>query len=117
MSKSTKMLLAGLAGFALSTSLAFSATTLTAKNGMTIYVFDKDTGTESTCYDQCAVNWPPYLAEADAKLSEGWTMVKRKDGAMQWAYDGHPMYFFKGDAAKGDAKGDGMGGIWHVVKE
>ena len=117
MSKSYRKFLAGFAGLVVTMGVASAATTLTAKNGMTIYVFDKDTGTESTCYDQCAVNWPPYLAEADAKLSEGWTMVKRKDGAMQWAYDGHPMYFFKGDAAKGDAKGDGMAGIWHVVKE
>ncbi len=44
-------------------------------------------------------------------------MTKRKDGAMQWVYDGHPVYFFKDDMAKGDAKGDGMKGVWHVVKE
>jgi predicted lipoprotein with Yx(FWY)xxD motif len=117
MSKSLKMLLVAATGLVMAGGIAVAATMLTAKNGMTIYTFDKDTGAESTCYDECAVNWPPYMAEADAKLSEGWTMVKRKDGKMQWAYDGHPMYFFKGDAKAGDAAGDGMKGVWHVVKE
>ena len=115
--KTVKYIIAGASALALVGSIAFAAGMVTAKNGMTLYVFDKDKGAESTCYDQCAVNWPPYMAEANAALSEGWTMVKRKDGTMQWAYDGHPMYFFKGDTAKGDAKGDGMGGVWHVVKE
>jgi predicted lipoprotein with Yx(FWY)xxD motif len=112
-----RYLIAGLGALALVGGVAFAAEMVTAKNGMTLYVFDKDTGADSVCYDQCAVNWPPYLGEANAALTEGWTLVKRKDGAMQWAYDGHPMYFFKQDAAKGDAKGDGMGGVWHVVKE
>jgi len=26
---------------------------------MTLYTYSKDTSTSSTCYDQCAVNWPP----------------------------------------------------------
>jgi predicted lipoprotein with Yx(FWY)xxD motif len=36
---------------------------------------------------------------------------------MQWTYDGKPVYFFKGDAAKGDVTGDGKGGVWHVINE
>ena len=44
-------------------------------------------------------------------------MVDRTDGTKQWAYDGKPMYFYKGDVKAGDAMGDGMGGMWHVIKE
>jgi predicted lipoprotein with Yx(FWY)xxD motif len=117
MSKFTTLVIAGLTSLAMTSGAAMAADMLTAKNGMTLYTFDNDTGTDSTCYDACAVNWPPYMAEAGAAMEKDWTMTKRKDGAMQWAYDGHPLYFFKGDAAKGDAKGDGMKGIWHVVKE
>ena len=44
-------------------------------------------------------------------------MVDRTDGTKQWAYDGKPMYFYQGDVKAGDAMGDGMGGMWHVIKE
>jgi predicted lipoprotein with Yx(FWY)xxD motif len=94
-----------------------AATMLAAKNGMTLYVFDKDTTGASTCYDDCAAKWPPYLGKADDKLTEGWTLVKRTDGTMQWAYDKKPVYFFAGDKKKGDMSGDKMGNVWHVIIE
>ena len=96
---------------------AHAAGMLTAANGMTLYTFDNDKGGMSSCYDACATNWPPYLAKEGENMGAGWTTVKRTDGAMQWAYDGKPVYFFKGDAAKGDMKGDGLKGIWHVIAE
>ena len=97
--------------------IAAAATPVTAKNGMTLYTFDKDKGAVSACYDACAGNWPPYLGKKGDALAEGWTLVPRKGGEMQWAYDGHPTYFFKNDKAKGDMKGDGLNGVWHVLKE
>lgn len=96
---------------------AQAATLLTAENGMTLYIFDKDKGGVSACYDACAVMWPPYAAKAGEKKGEGWTTVERKDKSLQWAYDGKPMYFFKGDTKAGDKKGDGMKGVWHVIME
>ena len=47
---------------------AQAAEMLTAKNGMTLYVFDKDKGDQSSCYDDCAVKWPPYVGTADEKV-------------------------------------------------
>ena len=102
--------------FALAGSAAMAGMIADPK-GMTLYTFDKDAGGVSACYDDCAVKWPPYLGKASDKLTEGWTLVDRKDGTKQWAYDGKPMYFFLEDKAKGDMKGDGMGGMWHVIKE
>ena len=90
---------------------------LQAKNGMTLYVFDKNTGGVSSCYDACAAKWPPYVAKAGDKKMKDWSMVKRKDGAEQWAYDGKPLYSYKGDVKKGDKTGDGLGGVWHVIAE
>lgn len=84
--------------------------------GMTLYTFDKDTGGESACYDQCAVNWPPLIAAADAKAEGDWALVERKDGAKQWAYEGHPLYLWVKDAKPGDMTGDGVNGVWHVAK-
>ena len=101
----------------LSAASVQAAGLVTAKNGMTLYVFDKDTGGMSSCYDACAKMWPAYLGKTADKLTEGWTLVKRTDGKMQWAYDAKPLYFFKDDKKKGDVAGDGMSGVWHVIKE
>jgi predicted lipoprotein with Yx(FWY)xxD motif len=84
--------------------------------GMALYTFDKDTKGTSACYDKCAVAWPPLMAEKGAKAEGGWTLVKRKDGKMQWAYDGHPLYTFVKDKKAGDVMGDGVNKVWHVAK-
>jgi predicted lipoprotein with Yx(FWY)xxD motif len=98
-----------------SVSPAGPPTVLTASNGMTLYVFDKDEGGESKCAGKCAVNWPPYIAAADETKPEIWQTVQRADGTSQWTYDGKPVYFFKGDKAEGDTNGDGKDGVWHIV--
>ena len=90
---------------------------LKAKNDMTLYVFDKDKAGVSSCYDDCAKNWPPYLGKTGEKMMKDWTLIERKDGQMQWSYDGKPLYFYKDDKKAGDKAGDGKGGIWHVVVE
>ena len=102
---------------ALSVSAANAAGMATAENGMTLYVFDKDTAGVSTCYDACAAMWPAYVGKADSKLAEGWTLVKRTDGKLQFAFNKKPVYFYAPDKAKGDKLGDGKGGIWHIIAE
>ena len=103
---------------AVSASLpASSATMLTANNGMTLYVFDKDTEGLPSCYDSCAKQWPPYLSTGAEKMGEGWGTVKRKDGSMQWTYHNRPVYFYADDKKAGDANGDRVGRIWHAIKE
>jgi predicted lipoprotein with Yx(FWY)xxD motif len=106
-----------LAGVLLLAGAADAAGMLTAKNGMTLYVFDNDTGGTSSCYDDCAKRWPPYVGKEGAKMEKGWTLIKRKDGTMQWAYEGKPLYFYADDKKRGDKSGDGKGGVWHIVTE
>lgn len=98
-------------------SSALAAGMLTDAKGMTLYVFDKDTKSASTCYDACAKNWPPYLVKGHKETGPGWTMVKRKNGAEQWAYNGKPLYYFYEDKKAGDAKGEGLKGVWHTVSK
>ena len=89
----------------------------TDEKGMTLYTYDKDEAGKSNCYDECAVNWPPYIAAADAAAEGEWTIVDRTDGSKQWAYDGKPLYLWIQDKAPGDVTGEGKGdGTWHVVK-
>ena len=50
-------------------------------------------------------------------LPEHVATVKRPDGGkLQLTYDGHPLYRYAGDQSKADAKGEGVGGQWYVVK-
>ncbi|MEA2514207.1 MAG: hypothetical protein QOJ59_3694 [Thermomicrobiales bacterium] len=93
---------------------------LTDPNGMTLYLFTKDTTPgESTCYDQCATNWPPFTAEEPLGLPptiEGeLTTITRTDGTTQIAYNGIPLYYFVKDAQPGDTTGQGVGDVWYVV--
>lgn len=89
-------------------------------DGMTLYMFDPDMQGASTCYDECAMNWPPLVAEGepmagagadDAKLGT----VERDDGTMQVTYDGWPLYLWAQDSAAGDTTGQGVNDVWWVL--
>ncbi|UUT19992.1 hypothetical protein [Pseudomonas sp. T8] len=104
--------------------LAFAAEPAMVKDGMfvdlkgmTLYTFAKDAGGKSMCNDKCAANWPPLMAASGDKAMGEWTVIKRDDGSMQWAYDGKPLYTFVMDKKAGDMTGDGkMDGAWKVAK-
>jgi len=84
--------------------------TLTNDAGMTLYIFGNDSiPGKSVCNAQCATNWMPVPAAADAKDMGDWTVITRDDGTKQWAYKGKPLYTFKNDAKAGDVMGDGRG--------
>ena len=91
--------------------------------GRTLYVFEKDTGTMSTCSGACASVWPPATTQgkpkAGANVSAGLLgTTKRSDGQSQITYNGHPLYRYVGDHAAGDTNGqdlDQFGGAWYVV--
>jgi predicted lipoprotein with Yx(FWY)xxD motif len=83
--------------------------------GMTLYTFDKDAAGKSNCNGPCATNWPPLMASAGAKADGDWTVVKRDDGSMQWAYKSKPLYTWVKDTKAGDVTGDGVNQVWHVA--
>lgn len=96
---------------------------LVDSQGRTLYLFAKDTGTQSECTGACASAWPPLQATgtptvgsgADASLV-GTSM--RSDGSPQVTYAGHPLYLFSGDQNPGDTNGEGLvayGASWYVV--
>lgn len=91
-----------------------AGTVLTDAKGMTLYTFDKDSAGMSACYDQCAKAWPPMVAPAT--VSGDWSVVDRKDGIMQLAYKGQPLYLWVKDSKPGDVTGDGFKDVWHVAK-
>jgi predicted lipoprotein with Yx(FWY)xxD motif len=90
---------------------------LTDANGMTLYTFDKDAAGVTNCYDKCAQNWPPLIADASAAPEGDFTLVDRTDGTKMWAYKGMPLYLWVKDTKPGDTTGDMVGEVWHTAVE
>lgn len=97
---------------------------LFTEDGHTLYRFDRDKGSESTCYGACAKQWPPLLTEgqpiAYAVIPSKLGTTERKDGTTQATYFGHPLYSYVGDQGKtsGTVTGNGVkafGGTWHAL--
>ena len=95
---------------------------LVDSQGRTLYLFEKDKGTTSSCTGGCAAAWPPLRASQptaaggpDAALL-GTTM--RSDGGPQVTYNGHPLYLYFLDQKPGDTNGQGVnafGASWFAI--
>ncbi|MER6950701.1 phosphatase PAP2 family protein [Nonomuraea sp. NPDC000554] len=91
--------------------------------GRTVYVFEADKGTSSTCYSTCTNAWPP-LTTTDKPQAAGGASAAllgtttRTDHTTQVTYNGHPLYYFVNDIKPGDTVGQGLnsfGAKWYVV--
>jgi predicted lipoprotein with Yx(FWY)xxD motif len=91
---------------------------------LTVYMFEADKGTTSSCSGACAKVWPPVTtagaptAGAGAVSSDLGT-TERSDGTEQVTYKGHPLYFYDDDKDSGDAYGQGskaFGAGWYVLE-
>jgi predicted lipoprotein with Yx(FWY)xxD motif len=99
---------------------------LVDSNGMTLYIFTKDTqGTSSAaaasaCSGNCATLWPPLLTNGAPTAGTGVTgsmlgTLTRSDGSVQVTYNGWPLYSYSKDMAAGDTNGEGVGTFWYVI--
>lgn len=95
---------------------------MTNQDGMTLYMFTKDTAqpSVSNCYDACAKQWKPLLVEGKEITFTGvpQNMVgttKRKDGTRQITVNKWPVYTSAKDSAPGDANGQGMNSQWYAM--
>jgi predicted lipoprotein with Yx(FWY)xxD motif len=92
--------------------------------GRTLYLFQNDTGGQSSCSGSCAKIWPPDVTTASPKAGNGVSAsklgtVKRSDGTMQITYAGHPLYTYTADTSPGQVTGNGInsfGGVWNAVQ-
>ena len=92
---------------------------LTDGEGMTLYLFTRDSEGESVCYDDCASAWPPLTVDESATVPDGLPgavgTTERRDGSVQVTYNGMPLYYFQNDRQPGDVSGQGVGDVWFVV--
>jgi predicted lipoprotein with Yx(FWY)xxD motif len=91
---------------------------LTDTAGKTLYTYTRDTvAGESACTAQCAKEWPPLEAPADAVSSRDWSVVTRSDGTKQWAHKGKPLYRYAKDTGPWSMVGAGLANSWYVAFE
>ena len=96
---------------------------LVNSHGLTLYLFQRDSGTKSSCTGACAIEWPPLRATGNPSVGGGANASivatsARSDGRPQVTYNGHRLYLFSGDQKPGDANGQGVnafGGLWYVL--
>ena len=91
-------------------------TVLVDASGKTLYAFANDQGTTSACTGGCAGIWPPLMATASPTGGTGIDATKLSAAPSgQVVYGGHLLYTYTPDTAAGETKGQGVGGVWHVV--
>lgn len=116
------------------TVAATSSATVTAKSGPlgkilvnskghTLYLFQADKTSKSTCNGSCAKQWPPLTVKGKPTAANGvksglLSTTTRGDGSKQVTYKGHPLYTFTGDTKAGQTNGQGLnafGAKWYVL--
>lgn len=94
---------------------------LVGEGGRTLYAFTKDADGQSTCVDACANAWPALTVPAGFVAPTGVdptlvSTVDRPDGSKQLKVGKWPLYYYSGDGAQGETNGQGVGGVWFVIK-
>ena len=87
-----------------------------------VYVFQRDRKGSSRCYGECAEAWPPVFTDGKPVAGAGAVAtllgtVKRRDGRLQVAYAGKPLYYYAHEGP-GQVRCHNVhlnGGLWWVI--
>jgi predicted lipoprotein with Yx(FWY)xxD motif len=99
---------------------------LVDNRGFTLYIFEPDAQSTSTCTGDCAIAWPPVVLPSDQSAPTAGATVqanllgttKRPDGGERVTYNGWPLYRWTGDTHAGQDTGEGLnslGGLWYAI--
>jgi predicted lipoprotein with Yx(FWY)xxD motif len=96
---------------------------LVGPSGLTLYMFTRDRGGVSSCYGGCASIWPALVSSGTPRAGPGVRSsllhsTRRRGGALQVSYAGHPLYYYAGDGTPGQTSGEGLdqfGGLWWAL--
>lgn len=92
---------------------------LVSMNNMTVYTFEGDQAGSgrSSCYGECAINWPPLLVDQNATSYGDYSIITRDDAKKQFAYKGRPLYYYRLDNKPDEMNGNNLAnGAWRVVR-
>jgi predicted lipoprotein with Yx(FWY)xxD motif len=88
--------------------------------GMTLYYNNKDSAGQSSVSGATLTAWPIFNALTfivpSALNPADFATIKRSDGQSQSTYKGFPLYYYAADKVSGDATGNGLGGVWFIIK-
>jgi predicted lipoprotein with Yx(FWY)xxD motif len=93
---------------------------LVGENGMTLYIFTKDTADTSNCNADCLKKWPALITQGKPVLGDGVDAslvgsAALADGSKIVTYNHMPLYYWYKDTKAGDANGQGVGEVWYVL--
>lgn len=91
--------------------------------GYAMYLFTRDSGSQSLCRGRCARAWPPLKARGRLDAGRGvkqrlLATTTRADGTEQVTYGGHPLYGYVDDP-RGEVLCHNVfefGGTWYAVR-
>jgi predicted lipoprotein with Yx(FWY)xxD motif len=97
--------------------------TLVDANGRTLYLFEGDKRNMSRLSNAGLAVWPRFVATGAVTAGKGVqpAMLGRTTtprGVRQVTYNGHPLYYYAGDNAPGDTRGQALnqfGALWYVL--
>jgi len=78
-----------------------------------LYIFKGEPAGRSLCDRDCTAVWPIVRAGSNDKPVGFWSIVKRDDGRLQWAYKNSPVYTYFEDRPN-DPKGAGKDMDWYL---
>jgi predicted lipoprotein with Yx(FWY)xxD motif len=96
-------------------------TVLVDARGFTLYHLKTESASDIQCTANCTDTWPPLLLATPGGPTGGvhvtgeLAAVSRPDGGKQVTYDDMPLYTYAGDTKPGQARGQGVGGVWFAV--
>jgi predicted lipoprotein with Yx(FWY)xxD motif len=97
-------------------------THLADARGRSVYAFTTDTARTSSCSGACLAEWQPVsttgAVHAGPGARQSFLSTIAANGRTQVEYGGHPLYYFVGDTAAGQANGQGLddfGGQWWLL--
>lgn len=74
-------------------------------DGNPLYTYDADRGGKSSCYDDCAKEFPPFVAGPHSKAAGDFSILTRADHVRQWIYQDKPLYRYSGKDPEGEPVG------------
>lgn len=74
-------------------------------SGNPLYTYDADQSGRSSCYAECAEEFPPFVADTHARAAGDFSILVRDDHVRQWVYQGRPLYRYSGRDPDGEPIG------------
>jgi len=93
-------------------------TVLTTFDGQTLYTYNADMASNSSCTGACARQWPPLLSNGQVISTTSITgslTVHTTANGPQVTYNGNPLYTYAGDMGAEQTNGQGVNNMWQVA--